>query len=91
MINEHLTSSVCSKCKGKVENYYEKDNPKPYKDDTITVHSLLRCKNVKCGKLWNRDVMASMNILEKAELILKGETMPSYYKCSPNQGEEAQK
>jgi hypothetical protein len=91
LINEYLTSSVCSKCKGKVEKYYEKDNPKPYKENTITVHSLLRCKNVECGKLWNRDVMASKNILEKAKIILKGEEMPKYYKPSKNQGEEAQK
>ena len=38
-------------------------NPKPYKEGCIKVHSLLRCKNVNCNKLWDRDVNASINMI----------------------------
>ena len=45
----------------------KRNNPKPYKrDKTITVHSLLRCKNVNCSKFWDRDVNGSTNILNLA-------------------------
>ena len=81
-VDEFRTSKLSHCCKTECIHPLERENPKPYKTNIKPVHSLLRCKNVNCNKLWNRDVMASKNILEKALCILKEKKIPDCYKRS---------
>ena len=46
------------------------------------IHSLLRCKNVNCNKLWNRDINGSLNILKVGKEILYNNTRPIKYRRS---------
>ena len=88
IIDEYKTSSVCRECKGDVENFMRRPNPKPYetyndkkqeKGKERLVHGLLRCKNESCSKLWNRDILGSQNIQDKGYCILKGEELPTCF------------
>jgi len=54
----------------------ERENPKPYRSNKKKVHGLLRCKNVKCNKYWNRDVLGSQNMLDKGMCILQEKEIP---------------
>ena len=83
LVDEHRTSKVTHCCKGEWEHPLTRENPKPYKTDIKPIHSLLRCKNVKCNKYWNRDVMAGKNILEKAECILRDIPIPVCFQRKP--------
>ena len=65
-VDEFKTSKLCCSCENETENPISRKNPKPYKDDIKTVHSLLRCKNVNCNKYYDRDVNGSKNILKLA-------------------------
>jgi transposase len=65
-VAEFKTSKLCCSCENETENPISRKNPKPYKDDIKTVHSLLRCKNVNCNKYYDRDVNGSKNILKLA-------------------------
>ena len=71
-IDEFKTSKLCCACNSETENFMKRANPKPYKrEQIITVHSLLRCKNVNCNKFWDRDVNGSTNILKLAQNYLE--------------------
>ena len=71
-IDEFKTSKLCCACNSETENFMKRSNPKPYKrEQTIEVHSLLRCKNVNCNKFWDRDVNGSTNILKLAHNYLE--------------------
>ena len=50
----------------------ECDNPRPWKNNRIIRHGLIKCKT--CLGLWNRDTNASRNILHivKNEIMRKG-------------------
>ncbi len=87
LVNERNTSKRCYTC-GTGENEYIKTrtysqfNKKTneVKTKTIPVHGLLRCNNNEtCGRLWNRDVNAYLNILEIAESILCGNGIPQKF------------
>ena len=63
LVDEYLTSKICYNCdKRSLEAFHKRKNPRPYKDNTVTVHGLLRCQTVKCKTVWNRDKVASLNI-----------------------------
>ena len=52
LVNEFRTSCRCSKCHG---GECEKFMSKPQGKSLQLVHGLLRCKNVSCSCLWNRE------------------------------------
>ena len=61
ILDEYCTSCKCAECHQETDytktREYEKDGEKK----TVNVHSLLRCQNEECSKLWNRDVSATVN------------------------------
>ena len=54
------------------KTFRECDNPRPWKNNRIIRHGLIKCKT--CLGLWNRDTNASRNILHivKNEITRKG-------------------
>lgn len=86
--DEYKTSAVCRCCHKEVCKFMYRKNPKPYKTNydkkqeekqgkgkVHQVHGLLRCKNVSCNKFWNRDVMASLNMMDNGYKILRNEKL----------------
>jgi hypothetical protein len=60
LVDEYRTSVACSKCRGrdaKCEKFRYVPNPRPWKNEFILRHGLLRCN--QCGTLWNRDTNGS--------------------------------
>ena len=76
LVDEFRTSIRCHSCKSKNDYVINRKNPRPYKNNTICVHSLLRCKNVNCSKYWDRDINGAQNIREVAELHIYGLKRP---------------
>jgi len=74
--DEHKTSCRCSVCEGECETFRTCENPRPWKDGTITRHGLVRCKT--CAVLWNRDENSSCNIFKIAENAINKKTRPTY-------------
>lgn len=70
-IDEFRTSKLCFACEHETENFMIRKNPKTYMSGDIKVHSLLRCKNVNCNKLWDRDTNGSSNILKLAKYYIE--------------------
>ena len=61
LVNEFRTSCRCSKCHGgECEKFMLR--PKRVDGSLQLVHGLLRCKNVNCSCLWNRDRNGASNI-----------------------------
>lgn len=71
--------------KSKKMKRLSKDNFKQFKEnehnknreESSLCHSLLRCKNDKCYKIWSRDMNGSLNILKVGTFILDGKGRPS--------------
>ena len=64
-MDEFRTSCSCFKCHERCEKFLTSPDPRPYKDGSLRlVHGLLRCKNVNCSCLWNRDRNGASNICE---------------------------
>ena len=73
VIDEYKTSKICPCChKESLENFLVRQNPRPYRrteNPTVTVHGLLRCTTEDCleavdrtrRRLWNRDLVATLN------------------------------
>jgi len=76
LIDEFRTSCKCSKCGKDNEKFMTRKSPKPYKNHTILVHGLIRCKS--CSKLWNRDCNGATNIYKIAENIINNQERPDY-------------
>ena len=79
VVNEFRTSCKCSCCNGgDCKKFIKIKNPKPYKDNFVLVHGLLKCQS--CNTMWNRDVNGASNIYKIAYtpiIILK---MALFYK-----------
>ena len=87
-VDEHLTSQTCSCCRQRLVNMRASAVTKA-KDGTkkeaqrVKVHSVLHCKSSdgngsdRCGVTWNRDVNASVNILNLAFGMIHGEARPA--------------
>jgi uncharacterized protein YbaR (Trm112 family) len=88
LVDEYLTSSVCPCCKEtNLETFKERENPKPWKNNMMKIHGLLRCQSEKCqlkmndrivSRLWNRDDVATLNIKETVEEIMDSGERPVY-------------
>jgi hypothetical protein len=77
LVDEYRTSCKCCNCEGgECKKFMVRDNPRPYKNNTILVHGLLRCKS-GCG-LWNRDVNGAKNIYKIAYNHINGLDRPLY-------------
>ena len=80
LINEAYTSKLCHGCKSENEKFYWRPSMRPKTKGQIRqVHGLIRCTNVQCRIKWNRDVNASLNILEIATSILAGKGKPKAF------------
>jgi hypothetical protein len=90
MINEFRTSKLCNKCCGTCETFFKRESHKPkdmYIDEVtgekkgkiIIVNGLVRCKNVKCNTIYNRDKNATLNMYKIVESILEGKGRPKEY------------
>jgi hypothetical protein len=85
LVDEYRTSCKCFNCEGgECKKFMVRDNPRPYKNNTILVHGLLRCKS-GCG-LWNRDVNGAKNIYKIAFNHINGLKRPLYL-CRSNQSD----
>ncbi len=81
MINEFRTSKICNKCSDECETFLERESHKPNnKGDKIKVWGLLRCKNVNCKLIHNRDKNASLNMYKITRSILRGDGRPKVYR-----------
>ena len=79
LVDEFRTSCKCSNCDGgDCVNSVVRQNPRPYKDNSIIVHTLLHCKNENCGVWWNRDCNGAKNIYKIAENAIKEKDRPTY-------------
>ena len=87
LVDECRTSKSCANplCKdGTCETFKTRTNPRPYmrtKIPIVTVHGLLTCQG--CSTLWNRDVLASINMVKIAMAASKGEARPARFKKRP--------
>ena len=75
-MDEFRTSCRCSSCEGKCKTFRECDNPRPWKNNRIIRHGLIKCKT--CLGLWNRDTNASMNILHIVKNDIMRKEKPEY-------------
>jgi hypothetical protein len=76
LVNEFRTSCRCCKCQGECEKFRTCENPRPWKNDIILRHGLIRCKT--CKVLWNRDENGACNIYKIAGCAIKGKVRPKY-------------
>ena len=71
-VDERYTSSICPHCDSDV--YHSKKDSKGKE-----IHHLLRCKNEKCSRWWQRDVMAVANFKRQVKHGLEtGENHPVF-------------
>ena len=77
LVDEFRTSCRCSKCEvGICKKTMVVENPRPYRNGSILVHGLIRCKN-GCG-YWNRDTNGATNIYRIAYNAINNKARPSY-------------
>jgi hypothetical protein len=70
LIDEYKTSKTCPRCHGVVETFKKRRNPKPWKNNIVTVHGLLRCQSENCQqacgygeRYFNRDDVSTVNMM----------------------------
>jgi transposase len=77
LVDEFRTSCRCSKCEiGICKKTMVMENPKPYRNGSVLVHGLIRCKN-GCG-YWNRDTNGATNIYKIAYNAINNKERPNY-------------
>src|SRR3972149_2687634 len=80
-INEFRTSLLCNKCEHKVENFHWRESQKPKnKGEQILVWGLVRCTNISCSLIMNRDKNACRNMYKIVESVLAGNGRPVNYR-----------
>lgn len=79
-INEFRTSKLCHICCGENETFIKRESKKP-KDEgkKIEVFGLLRCTNVNCKQIHNRDKNAALNMYKIVKSIFEGKGRPKEY------------
>jgi hypothetical protein len=84
LINEFRTSKLCNKCSNENENFLRRDSNDPkHKSKQILVWGLVRCKNVKCKLIHNRDINACKNMLKITKSIFETGERPKEYCRQP--------
>jgi transposase len=77
LVNEFRTSCRCFKCHGECDVFRTCENPRPWRNDEITLrHGLTMCKT--CKALWNRDENSSCNIYKIAQMAIQQTDRPKY-------------
>jgi len=80
-INEFHTSKLCNKCEEKMENFYKRKSHKPrHLEKIVLVWGLVRCTNVNCKQVTNRDKNSCRNMMKIVKSIYKGKGRPKKYK-----------
>jgi hypothetical protein len=89
MIDEFRTSKLCHECCGECEKFMRRETHKPKdlnketgKRKIILVHGLVRCQNVECKLIHNRDGNASRNMYKIAKSVFEGTGRPVEYQRS---------
>ena len=86
LIDEYNTSAKSFITGEDTEKFRKRENPRPYKNNIILWHGLLRSKNVPNSKsdakhsLLCRDINGAMNIWKKMTCILDNQEIPDYLK-----------
>lgn len=82
LANEHKTSCKCSKCEGgDCIKFMTRPNPRPYRNNLIIVHGLLKCKT--CSSVWNRDCNGATNIYKISYNAVNGRDRPAHLCRTP--------
>ena len=74
-VHEYNTSKKCVNCHSTTEKFMRRKNKS---NDEYLVNGLLRCKNVICGKYYDRDLNASLNIRNIVLSHIKKNKRPVY-------------
>ena len=83
-INEFRTSKLCNNCCGENEIFLERESNKPHnKGKLVKVFGLMRCKNVNCKLIHNRDKNSALNMYKITKSIFEGKGRPKEY-CREN-------
>ncbi|KNC97938.1 uncharacterized protein SPPG_06926 [Spizellomyces punctatus DAOM BR117] len=97
LIDEHKTSSVCPRCLASYNDFLEKDfkqrpHSRPWRrreGKVEDVHGLLGCTNPNClqqdwttMRYWNRDTLATCNMLTIVQSMLDGHGRPERFSRS---------
>jgi len=81
LINEFRTSKSCFGCgQGECEPFlWHEKSPRPYRNENGNIptkcHGLVMCNH--CTRKWNRDVLATVNMLDAAYCAVVGEDRPA--------------
>lgn len=79
-INEFRTSKLCNNCSGENETFLERESHKPHnKGELVKVFGLLRCKNVNCNLIHNRDKNSALNMYKIVKSIFEGKGRSKEY------------
>jgi len=87
VLDEYRTSSRCPLCKSDVKPFKYRRTPRPWRDNDSPhlVHGLLKCESEECrtmldGKerLWNRDLLATLNFRTILNGLRSGQGRPVY-------------
>ena len=79
LLDEYCTSCKCAECHKETDYTKPREYEKNGEKKTVNVHSLLRCQNEECSKLWNRDVNATVNQYHLTMRILNNENRPKAF------------
>jgi hypothetical protein len=82
LINEFRTSKLCNKCCSENEQFIKRKSQRPkdiIKNKIISVWGCLRCKNVNCKLIHNRDKNATLNMYKIVQDIFNGKGRPKEY------------
>mmetsp|Transcript_40552 Transcript_40552/g.100152 ORF Transcript_40552/g.100152 Transcript_40552/m.100152 type:complete len:707 (-) Transcript_40552:364-2484(-) len=78
LVNEYRTSKSCARCtEGECCTFKKRETSRPYRTGNVEVHGLLTCQG--CGCQWNRDVLASANMLEITRCAARGLDRPGRF------------
>jgi len=88
LVDEHLTSSRCPLCKAPIRPFKFRKSPRPWQaanGHQRIVTGLLKCSSRECqailggrDRLWNRDLVATMNFLAILNAYRNGQGRPEY-------------
>ncbi|KAI8047130.1 uncharacterized protein B0P05DRAFT_632638 [Gilbertella persicaria] len=92
LIDEFKTSSICPVCKGDVDTFKEVVNPRPFRREkypTVKRHGLISLLiTFVCHlgrRLWNRDLLATLNFCEILFSLRDHGARPIYFQRSAKQ------
>jgi len=81
LINEFRTSKICNNCHNdELEKFIKRKSKNPKnKEKEIMIHGLLRCNNVKCNVIHNRDKNAVKNMIYIVKHLFETGERPSIF------------